>query len=102
MIYILFNRMGRKLIKITSNDINCYGQCKTCNIVFKSENKNRGKLLQDYNRHINSKRHNQILYNLENNNLENNNLENNLNNRVAELEKKLENIMLHIPLHKTN
>jgi hypothetical protein len=42
------------------------------------------------------------LYNLENNNLENNNLENNLNNRVAELEKKLENIMLHIPLHKTN
>ena len=80
--------MGRKLIKITSNDMDCYGQCKTCNIVFKSENKSRGKLLQDYNRHINSKRHNQILYNLENNNLENN-----LNNRVAELEKKLENLM---------
>jgi hypothetical protein len=84
--------MGRKQVMITSNDVNCYGQCKTCGIIFNSENKSRGKLLQDYNRHLNTKRHKQIL------DYKEINIENNLNNRVAELEKKLENLMLHIPV----
>lgn len=49
--------MGRKTIQTSASDIAEYSQCTLCNVVFKTENVSKSKLIQVYKAHCHTKGH---------------------------------------------
>jgi len=79
--------MGRHTVEITQKDLHLYSTCKICNVNIYKDGICRARLIQDYNKHINSKRH---IDNSTSKELDTSN--NDLKIMIGDLQKQLDNV----------
>ena len=79
--------MGRHTVEISQKDLHLYSRCNLCNISIYKDGINRARLIQDYNKHINSRKHIDLTKSNDN---ENN--ERDLKIMLGDLQKQLDNV----------
>ena len=88
--------MGRHSVEITQKDLHLYSTCKICNVNIFKNGICRARLIQDYNKHINSKRH---IDNSTSTKEDNNN--NDLKIMIGDLQKQLDNVFKILETYDT-